>query len=483
MTLKTGGSAGISTTLGSTGILTLVQPPVMSGASITANTIPIASVVGTAVALSGSQTIAGSKTFSTAIIATGGVSGVSSLATSLVGGLGGYIPYQNAVNATSLLANGTVGQVLTSAGTTLAPTWTTPSSSTNSTTSTITTTSGATAFNLNMTNGITGNLGIGANAGLTYNPSTAILTTGALSGNGGTFVIANSGTNAISIASTGAVNLLTPTTMSNTITLSNATPSILTSGTGSLSINTPITTGGNITIGSQTISNISCTPTNTLFNVATNYGGNSMTGAGIIQALANTDLILKTPVASTGNIKIQPVGVDALSILPSGAATFSNTTTHTGAATFNSSIILQTTTPTNTAGYLGYTVKQFGTYASTYTSGSGPYTMNATGVSLAAGTYIMQFYLQVNTSAAVATVQLLQIALSTVAGSFTGGFNGVYICGAMTTNGAATQVGGNYTTVFTVPTTATYYFLMSPNFSTGTLSPNNNTFVQYTRIA
>jgi hypothetical protein len=47
-------------------------------------------------------------------------------ATNIAGGLGGSIPYQTAVNTTALLANGTAGQVLTSAGTTLAPTWTTP---------------------------------------------------------------------------------------------------------------------------------------------------------------------------------------------------------------------------------------------------------------------------------------------------------------------------------------------------------------------
>jgi hypothetical protein len=44
-------------------------------------------------------------------------------ATNIAGGAGGQIPYQSAAGTTALLANGTVGQVLTSAGTTLAPTW------------------------------------------------------------------------------------------------------------------------------------------------------------------------------------------------------------------------------------------------------------------------------------------------------------------------------------------------------------------------
>lgn len=46
-------------------------------------------------------------------------------ATNLAGGSGGTIPYQSAAGTTAMLANGTAGQVLTSAGTTLAPTWTT----------------------------------------------------------------------------------------------------------------------------------------------------------------------------------------------------------------------------------------------------------------------------------------------------------------------------------------------------------------------
>ena len=46
-------------------------------------------------------------------------------AADLTGGLGGQIPYQSAANTTAFLANGSSGQVLTSGGTTAAPTWTT----------------------------------------------------------------------------------------------------------------------------------------------------------------------------------------------------------------------------------------------------------------------------------------------------------------------------------------------------------------------
>ena len=57
------------------------------------------------------------------------IGGTSALATSMVGGLGGQVNYQSAVNTTTHLPNGTSGQVLTSNGTTLAPSWTTFSSS------------------------------------------------------------------------------------------------------------------------------------------------------------------------------------------------------------------------------------------------------------------------------------------------------------------------------------------------------------------
>jgi hypothetical protein len=53
----------------------------------------------------------------------------AALATNIAGGVGGSIPYQSSANTTALLANGTAGQVLTSSGTTLAPTWTNPAAS------------------------------------------------------------------------------------------------------------------------------------------------------------------------------------------------------------------------------------------------------------------------------------------------------------------------------------------------------------------
>ena len=54
---------------------------------------------------------------------TTGSAASATLATNLAGGLGGYIPYQSAVNTTAMLANGTSGKYLMANGTTVAPSW------------------------------------------------------------------------------------------------------------------------------------------------------------------------------------------------------------------------------------------------------------------------------------------------------------------------------------------------------------------------
>ena len=82
----------------------------------------------------------------TATTFVGDLSGNSTTATTstnIAGGAGGSIPYQSSANNTALLANGTAGQVLQSNGTTLAPSWVTPS--TSATTVDITNTTAPTA--------------------------------------------------------------------------------------------------------------------------------------------------------------------------------------------------------------------------------------------------------------------------------------------------------------------------------------------------
>lgn len=62
-------------------VQTFVSAPIMSGASIDSSTIPITSVVGTAVALSGTQSITGAKTFSSLAIAVAGAFSVGDSST------------------------------------------------------------------------------------------------------------------------------------------------------------------------------------------------------------------------------------------------------------------------------------------------------------------------------------------------------------------------------------------------------------------
>lgn len=78
----------------------------------------------------GVPSIAVAGDFPTLNQSTTGNATTATTATNLAGGSGGTIPYQSAAGTTAMLANGTVGQVLTSAGTTLAPTWTTPTTGT-----------------------------------------------------------------------------------------------------------------------------------------------------------------------------------------------------------------------------------------------------------------------------------------------------------------------------------------------------------------
>ena len=102
-------------------------------------------------------------------------------ATNLAGGIASQIPYQTGAGATSFIANGTTGQVLTSNGTS-APSWTTP---TAYATVTDDTTTAGTRYIL-FANQTSGNLTTEytSSTKLTYWPATGALTSGL---NGGTF--------------------------------------------------------------------------------------------------------------------------------------------------------------------------------------------------------------------------------------------------------------------------------------------------------
>jgi len=129
----TGNASTVTTNANLTGDVTSV------GNATTITSLPDSKLatIATALKVSNSATTATSANTASAIVArdasgnftagtiTSALTGTATKATNIVGGLGGSIPYQTAVDTTALLANGTAGQVVTSAGTTLAPTWTT----------------------------------------------------------------------------------------------------------------------------------------------------------------------------------------------------------------------------------------------------------------------------------------------------------------------------------------------------------------------
>ena len=122
-------AAGVRTTIGA-GVGDLLAANNLSDVTASTARTNLGLVIGTNVqafntnltAINQALTSTSSPSFT---LITSNLTGTASLATSLAGGSGGTVPYQSAAGVTAMLANGTVGQVLTSGGTTVAPTWTT----------------------------------------------------------------------------------------------------------------------------------------------------------------------------------------------------------------------------------------------------------------------------------------------------------------------------------------------------------------------
>ena len=220
---------------------------------------------------------------------TGALTGNASTATqsnNLAGGLGGQIPYQSALNTTALLPNGTLGQVLKSAGGTSAPTW-----------------GSAPAASLSAV------MAVGASASTALNMATfAITSAGAI----GTTSLTSSGNCSISglMVGTGANNTIN----SNTALGSSALP-ITTTGTN------------NTAIGKDTLGTSNTTASN---NTAIGYRalyGNAVSGG------TNTSIGSFSGGTTSTGINNTYLGVFADQT--AGTGTFSNST----AIGYNSKII------------------------------------------------------------------------------------------------------------------------------------------------
>ena len=92
----------------------------------TANTVVLRDASGNFSAGTITATLSGNATSATSATS----ATTAGIATNLSGGAGGSIPYQSGASTTAMLSNGIVGQVLTSNGTTLAPSWTSPTNGT-----------------------------------------------------------------------------------------------------------------------------------------------------------------------------------------------------------------------------------------------------------------------------------------------------------------------------------------------------------------
>jgi len=177
------------------------------------------------------------------------------------------------------------------------------------------------------------------------------------------------------------------------------------------------------------------------------------------------------------------------SVAPNSAILFNssaNNATVTGTMTFSSDIILRTTQPTNTSGYLGYTVKQNATNTAAITTATA-YNLNATGLSLTPGVYIFNIMLNNSKLAAGSgDINVIQVGISTGSGSFVGGAT-TLVMGQQTyaVSGAAQDVIGNGSFTFSVPTTATYYLLQQAAHTIGAVNliGTTNSYWQYTRVA
>lgn len=265
-------------------------------------------------------------------------------ATNLAGGGAGYVPYQSGSDATSFLSAGTIGQVLTSNGSS-APTWTTPASAI---TISDDTTTNATRYPLfaNQTTGSASTEYVSSTK-LQFNPSTGVFTstsfTGAgtgltgtasslsIGGNAATATSATTSTNLAGGANgsvpyqteSGTTTFLAAGTNGYVLTLAGGVPTWAAAASSGLTITDDTTTNAtryltftSATTGSITGENVSSTKLQ--FNPSTGLlSSTSMTASGTVTgALVNaTNGIYINNLTISSNYSV-PSGSSAMSVGP-----------------------------------------------------------------------------------------------------------------------------------------------------------------------
>jgi len=214
--------------------------------------------------------------------------------------------------------------------------------------------------------------------------------------------------------------------------------------------------------------------------------------AGSVAFINTVNLVLSVWSSTTSGVRITPTSVNigaggTTNITPTSGILFSGTNAAmTGTFTFSNDIILRATQPTNTDRYLGYTVKQNGTNTAAISTGVA-YNNNSTGLSISPGVYIFHFLLyNSKLTAGAGDINEIQVGISTSSSNFVGGDTTI-IKGFQTyvATASAQVVMGNASLTFSVPTTATYYFLQQASHTIGAtnLVGTTTSYWEYTRVA
>ena len=303
----------------------------IAGSQITSGTVDSARIsgsytgitgVGTLTDLTVSNTITGSISGNAATATTATSATSATTATNLAGGAAGSVPYQSGAGATTFLAAGSNGQVLTLASG--VPSWATP------TTGTVT--SVGTAGTVN---------------GLT-------LTGGPITGSG-------------TVTLGGTLDLSAPPTIGNT----TANTGAFTTLSGSTSVTTPIVQATNS--GGLALRNSAGTT-----QISMGGGGGDNVSINVSTNLNGTNAQIDISPTGTGHVHIKPTGAGSIEIAPTNAGTINNMSiggTTAAAAKVTTLDITSTLALNGSTGTAGYVLTSNGASAPTWQA-------NANGVTI-----------------------------------------------------------------------------------------------------